>query len=198
MTRTGLRVLLAGLALVLAGCTSISVPDGRTPSPGPTIARLEQRAALESCPASSASAGTVSNGLPAETLSCIGPGPAVHLAGLRGPAVVNLYGTWCGPCGKEAGFLSSAAAADKGTVTFLGVDIDDTITDALSYAAATKPPAHYPLVADPDDTVIHTYNPGPPATLFLNGSGQVVHVEHRAFTSTAAVQADVRRYLKVS
>lgn len=183
-----------GLAL-LEGCSG----GGPSPHPAPTgdLPSLLRRAALQPCPSTDPASPAAPAGLPDVTLACIGPGPGVTLSALRGkPTLVNVYGTWCGPCGREAGFLSQAAAADRGRVRFLGVDTTDTADAALGYAAATDPPAHYPLVSDPQGTVVRHYPPtGPPMTLFVDPSGTVVHVTRGPYASTAALQADVARYL---
>jgi peroxiredoxin len=193
------RTLSAGalLALALTGCSGGgSGPAPGSPSGGAAPARLERLARLQPCPTAQPGARPVAGGLPDVTLPCIGSGPSVRLAGLRGgPTVVNVYGTWCRPCGREAGYLSQAAVADRHHVRFLGVDVGDTDADALSYAAATKPPAHYPLVADTSDRVIHAYAAGPPVTVFVAASGRVVHVARGPYPSTAALQADIHRYL---
>lgn len=186
--------LLAAVALLaVAGCSS----GGAKPA-GPDLHRLREQADLQPCPATSA--GSVAGGLPDLTLPCIGQGPAVRLAGLRGmPTVVNFYGTWCIPCQREAGYLSSVAAASKATVRFLGVDVGgDHMWDALSFAAALRPPAHYALVSDPSSQGLLQFNPGPPATVFVNAAGKVVGVAHNEYHSAGALRADIRRYLRVA
>src|SRR5437870_2898562 len=48
------------------------------------------------------------------------------LVELRGkPVVVNIWGSWCGPCIAEAPDLARISAAFRGRVQFVGVDISD-------------------------------------------------------------------------
>jgi thiol-disulfide isomerase/thioredoxin len=199
-----LRLVAAGVAAcaLLAGCSGGSSKGATTPGPsgGSASSKAAQLklAKLSPCPTSSSTA--VSGGLPDLTFSCLGNGPAVHLSGLTGqPTVVNLWGSWCGPCQKEAAYLSAVALADKGKVRFLGVDSEDDPAGALNFDWHVSPPVHYPSVSDPDrklQLALHFH--GPPATMFLNAAGKVVHVNGGPYTSAAQVRADIATYLHVT
>jgi cytochrome c biogenesis protein CcmG, thiol:disulfide interchange protein DsbE len=193
------RRWIAGAGVVLlaaAGCQSASTLA--SPHPGETTdPKLVAAAALRPCPTSSAVA--ISGGLPNVTLACLGHGPSVHLAGLTGkPTVVNLWGSWCGPCQTEEGYLSSAYDQVKGKVRFLGVDIEDSNDSALDFDAHVSPPVHYPSVIDPDKAVLNGLHfTGPPETVFVDGTGHVVHVQAGPYLSRAAVTDDIAKYLHV-
>ncbi len=197
--RRALAATVAGLALVATACSSSSSPV----HPGPTAtsdrnAALIAKAHLAPCPTSSAR--PVAGGLPNLTLDCLGHGPAVHLAGLIGsPTVVNLWGSWCGPCQLEAGFLSSTYDADRATVRFLGVDIEDDPASALDFGAHVSPPVRYPSVVDPDKKLLLALHfQGPPETAFLSSAGTIVHIHSGQYTSAAQLRADLATYLHVT
>lgn len=60
--------------------------------------------------------------------------PQLPLRQLRGrPVVLNFWASWCIPCKEEAPRLNAAAQAHAGTVVFLGVDVQDLITDARRF-----------------------------------------------------------------
>jgi thiol-disulfide isomerase/thioredoxin len=183
--------------LTLVGCSGPAKTVSISGGPGPSLSKLIAKADLAPCPPSSATA--VSGGLPNLTLDCLGAGPAIHLAGLKGPAVVNVWGSWCVPCQGEATYLSSAYDADRGKVTFLGVDTEDESDSALDFGAHVKPPVRYPSVVDPDKKVLIglAKSPGPPETAFVGAGGKVVHVHIGAYTSTAQLQTDIATYLDV-
>jgi thiol-disulfide isomerase/thioredoxin len=132
-------------------------------------------------------------------MPCLAPGRSVHLAGLTGrPTLVNLWGSWCGPCQKEATYLNQAFAADKKQVRFLGVDIVDSANSALDFGAHVSPPTRYPSVFDPDRRVaIGLKVASPPYTFFVDRSGRIVGESGGAYTSTQQLQADITRYLHV-
>ena len=191
-------VTLGALVLV-AGCTSSGSSDAGPHYPkNPDHAHLVAAARLEPCPASSG--GSVSGGLPDVTLQCLGNGPAVHMSALRGtPMLVNLWGSWCGPCQKETPSLQRAHARLGDRVQFLGVDTEDQADSALDFAAHVKPPMRYPSVLDDNKTVLLSVH-GPsavPMSLFVDASGHIVHVSIQAYDSVGAVLSDVQRYLGV-
>ena len=111
----------------------------------------------------------VRGGLPDLTLPCLGVGPAVRLAGLRGsPTVINLWAGWCGPCRDEAPVLQRVAA--RGRVRVLGVLTKDTERNGL--AAARGFGIRYPSVRDEDGRLLARLGlVGLPATVFLRADG---------------------------
>jgi thiol-disulfide isomerase/thioredoxin len=194
-------VSFAVLLVLVAGCSSSSskadfAPDFPKP---PSYDQLVARAALDPCPSSSSAHPPKS--LPNLTLPCLGNGPAVHLSGLSGtPIVVNIWGTWCGPCQAETRYLSTVYDAAHGRVRFLGVDTEDDPKSALDFAPHVTPPMRYPQVVDKNKRVLIALNipSNVPTTVFVAASGRVVRVSPGAYHSADALRADIRRYLGVT
>jgi len=190
--------LTLGASVLVAGCTSSGPTDAGPHYPkNPDHAHLVAAARLEPCPASSGA--PVSGGLPDVTLPCLGKGPAVHMAALRGkPTLVNVWGSWCGPCQKETPFLSQAHARLGTAVRFLGVGTEDQADSALDFAAHVKPPMRYPSVLDDNKAILlGAHGPGVPFTLLVNAEGKIVRVTPGAYDSVQAVLVDVEKYLGV-
>jgi cytochrome c biogenesis protein CcmG, thiol:disulfide interchange protein DsbE len=197
--RRGIAVAALILAAATACTTSHNVSIGPGPDSNPSHAQLVATADLAPCPKSSST--TVSGGLPNVTLPCLGNGPEVHMAGLIGmPMVVNIWGSWCGPCQSEMTYMSQAYDADRGRVRFLGVDTVDAADSALDFDAHVRPAVHFPSVFDEDRKVLLDGHlpPSPPVTLLVSAAGKIVHVEHGAYKSTAQLQADIAAYLHVT
>lgn len=200
------RLHVCGLVLVTAlaaGCTGSSGGDNFPApsfSPNPKHSQLVAAADLDKCPPSQSR--SVPGGLPDITLPCAGAGPAVHLAGLVGkPVVLNIWGTWCGPCIAETRYLSTVYDELRPRVWFLGVDTDETSHDAgLSFAPHVRPPMRYPSVLDFDKKVLlDLHGPiGVPQTVFVNAAGKVVGRISAPYRSAAALRADIARYLGVT
>jgi len=197
IARAGAAVAL--FVLALSGCSGSGKPDDNVP-PGPDRAELIARAALDPCPPSVAGVH-VSHGLPDVTLPCLGAGPAVHLAGLRGtPTVVNIWGSWCVPCQAEATYLATVYDALKPRVQFLGVDTDDSSDSALDFAPHVSPPMRYPSVVDEQKKVLIGLDliSAVPSTVFVDAAGHVVHKAAVAYGSVAQLRKDIARYLGVT
>ena len=201
---TLLRVVAMVLAAVsVAGCTGSSGSDNLPVpsfSPNPKHSELVAAARLDKCPPSESA--SVSGGLPDVTLPCLGAGPAVHLAGLVGkPVVVNIWGTWCGPCQAETRYLSTVYDQLKSQVRFLGVDTEESNRDsALAFAPHVKPPMRYPSVLDDNKAVLLGLHGivAVPSTVFVDASGKIVKQVSSAYRSVAQLKADIARYLGVT
>ena len=192
--------LLVVVVALLAGCSSSS-PSSFTPDfpKPPSYEQLVAKAALDPCPASTATHPHRS--LPDLTLPCLGQGPAVHLSGLTGtPTVVNIWGSWCGPCQAETRYLSSVYDAAKSKVRFLGVDTEDDPKSALDFAPHVSPPMHYPQVVDKDKKLLIGLSlpSAVPTTVFVDASGRVVHITHAPYRNSTSLRADIHRYLGVT
>ncbi len=210
-SRVGPRWLApaALLAVAVAGCSGGSGASGPNPSvnPGgpiavqvnsPQLRAAKAAAHIPDCPATAASAPAQSHGLPALTLPCLGGGRPVHLAGLHGPALVNFWAQWCGPCREETPLLQQFHAAAGSRVTVLGVDWQDPRpADAIAFASHFG--VSYPLAADPGATTrapLHIQ--GLPITLFVSRSGTIAYVQYGAVTSAKQLAGLVRQHLGVT
>ncbi|GAA1590877.1 hypothetical protein GCM10009789_50860 [Kribbella sancticallisti] len=152
---------------------------------------------LAQCP-STPSKPPVSNALPDVSLPCLGAGPDIRLADLRGPLVVNVWAQWCGPCRDEAPYLAELQKRAGGKVKLLGIDYADPRPE-LAVRFAIEQKWDYPHLVDPDKL---TQQPlrigGPPLTAFVDEDGKVVHVHRGVLTSQQQLDQLVRDKLGVT
>jgi cytochrome c biogenesis protein CcmG/thiol:disulfide interchange protein DsbE len=185
------RALLAPLLLAgLAGC-NISPPSYRALQDK----SLATAADLQPCPSS---AKPISGGLPHLTLHCLDNTGTVDLAGLKGPALINVWYSTCSPCKIEAPAIEAFRAAAKGKVLVLGIDVEPYPDHGMQFVNDVH--LHYASVIDEHDTVrsklgFATY----PTSYFLDATGQLVgNPQVDPFTSEAEVAAAVKAHLGVS
>ena len=85
--------------------------------------------------ASCSGGGGGGDALPDVTLAALHDGaPALDVGALRGPAVVNLWATWCQPCRKELPAFQ-VVSTTRPDVRFVGVDIAEDATKARDFLA---------------------------------------------------------------
>ncbi|MBM2831225.1 MAG: ccmG [Dehalococcoidia bacterium] len=102
-------------------------------------------------------------------------GGNITLSSLIGkPVVINFWASWCPPCREEAPILEEVwqRYRDK-DVTFIGVDIQDTETDARAYIKEFG--ITYPNGPDLGGKITIDYGvSGIPVTFFVNRQGMIV------------------------
>ncbi len=110
-------------------------------------------------------------------------GETLDLAALRGKVVViNVWGSWCPPCRKEAPVLKAVSDDLVGDdpassdVAFVGIDTRDS--DAAAKAFLENVGITYPNIVDPDGVLLLAFkgdlNPNAiPSTLLLDKQGRV-------------------------
>lgn len=169
--RTRSAALLAGVALLLAGCSTgndaavyggsftFVSPGGETEFSYPVADR-----------------GTVAD-LSGENV--VGDG-TISLSDYAGQVVVlNFWGSWCGPCRAEAPELETAAAAlAPAGVQFLGVNVKDTKDNAADFLTSKQ--VSYPSIYDPSMRTLLAIKGYPasgiPSTIVLDRQGRVAHI----------------------
>lgn len=104
----------------------------------------------------------------------------VYLPDVRGPAVVNLWASWCGPCREELPVVQEFARAHGDEVRVIGIDYLDPQADQAASLAASSG-LTYELLQDPDGE-LDASPPFPalqglPFWAFVDADGRVVHRE---------------------
>ena len=173
-----MRRLLAGAAVLLllaTGCTGDDEPDAggasasRVDVDTPELRALKAEIGVETCAPGDASGGA----LPELTLACLGGGPDVDLASLRGPLILNFWYAACGPCRKEMPALQDFHEQYGDRVPVIGITNDLYPEFALKLARDTG--ARYPQLADPGNDLQATdLRPrGYPTFAFLREDGGI-------------------------
>jgi len=193
--------LLAGLALLglLSACGS-SNPSGQANPDDvggsnvnvatPAMVARKATSGIEPCPG----AQTRNGGLPAQTLKCLGGGRSVDLSTLKGPLIINIFQSACGPCLEEAPAVAAFYKHHGKQYPMLGIDGSDTVPGA-ALTEAIKAGITYPLVADPGDDLGGTSlnYVGYPTWYFLAADGTLTH-ETGPKTTEADILAMVDRH----
>lgn len=180
------RVIVPGSVLaVLAVVTACSGSHGTDPlSSAPPASSIT----VARCTNADATAAT-RDGLPGITLACLGKGPAVDVAGIAGPAVVNLWASWCYPCRQEMPMLQHESEALGGKVRIVGVDTNDQAAHAIAFATHTVR-AGYEELSDPTGKLaIRMHAPGLPFTVAIDRSGSLVWHKAGQLTNADISQA---------
>jgi thiol-disulfide isomerase/thioredoxin len=166
----------------------------------PRLRQLKRQVGMEPCPRVP-DAPHVDGGMPALTVPCLGGGPDVDLAALRGPLVVNVWQSFCQPCIKEMPALQEFHERHREKVAVLGIDYQDTRPEA-ALELARRTGATYPSVADPggevngrDDFPVLR---GVPYFVLVDAEGRIAQVELGGVDEVEEIEAMVEEHLGVA
>lgn len=154
------------------------------------VAALAAALLLSGC----SSTKTPSDRLPAVTLSGLDGAPAVDLGTLKGPAVVNLWAWWCGPCKRELPLYAAFARKYRSRVSVLGIDFQETRPDQAVRLAKSSG-VGYPLVVDPDGRL---KAPGLPKLILVGSDGRIAYQEYVEIRSLSQLERLVEKHLGVA
>ncbi|MFG2104074.1 TlpA family protein disulfide reductase [Micromonospora echinaurantiaca] len=199
--KRGFAVLLVSLLLAVAACTGTTGQEEAPTRQGAAASRpspFQDCAALTTAPgATGAPTPSPAGGgdpLPELTLNCFTGGAPVALRDVRGPAVVNVWASWCAPCRTELPAFQRLSERANGQLRVLGVNSRDSRAGAQSIGEDFG--VRFPVLVDQGEALQRTLGRNAiPLTLFVDGQGRVRHVDASGALDDARLAALVRQHL---
>jgi len=167
------------IALITAGLSLIS-----------PVAAQASTGAVVSC-SSILVSKTVTKGI---SLPCLDNKSHIIYQAIRGPVDVNVFGSWCEPCNQEIPHFLDLQAMHK--VSIVGVDVEETNMQA-GRNFVIKKKITWPILFDVTSATRGIFGMGVPVTWFIDAQGKVVYKQIAHINSTAQLNAEVTKYLKV-
>jgi len=125
-------------------------------------------------------------------LMCLDGKSSVILESIKGPTLINIWGSWCAPCRQELPLLRSAYRSGK--VKIIGIDVDEpNIQNGKDFAI--KAGITWPNLEDPSGKTKSAFGMGVPVTWFLNSDGVVTYKHIGIFSSSAQLETEIKKYL---
>ncbi|MFE7871810.1 TlpA family protein disulfide reductase [Micromonospora humida] len=196
-----LAALLVPVLLALAGCTATTGGEGPAagptraarPSPFADCATLTTTPGSTPAPTGSATADT-GGPLPELVLSCFTGGAPVQLRDIHGPAVINVWASWCPPCRKELPAFQRLSVRAAGQLQVIGVNSRDSRDGAQ--AVGEDFGIRFPVLFDQGEALQRELRrTAVPLTLLVDAQGRIRHTDTSGALDDARLADLVRRHL---
>jgi thiol-disulfide isomerase/thioredoxin len=196
-----LAAVLAAVTL-LAGCSGAAEkPAARTSSP---FAACSGLTSAPSPAAASTAAGAVPAGapgageaLPELALPCFTGDQKVDIGQIRGPALINLWASWCSPCRVELPVFQRLAGRLRDRLHVIGVVSQDDRGAAQSLAEDLG--VSFPTVYDRQGALLpRVGGAGLPVTVFVDAAGRISYVYNSVPLDETALARLVKQHLGVA
>ena len=174
------KVLILLLALSLTGCSTITKP-------------MAAKGEVIDCTEVSHVAAK-----PGDTLlNCLIGTEKISVESLRGPLIVNVWGSWCGPCKQEMPYFVEFHHQANGKVKLLGIAVEEAkAQDSKDFIIANG--MTWPNLYDAKGETRKNFGMGVPVTWFIDEQGTVVYKHIGVIKSTEELIDLTNKYLKVS
>ena len=140
---------------------------------------------------------TVDSTVTGTQLDCLDGSAGIVLEALRGPAIVNVWGSWCGPCQDEIPLFVDFYSRAKDKVTLLGIDVEEAQVSDGRHFVETRG-ITWPNLYDKDGRTASIIGPGVPVTYFVDAKGATVYTKIGVITSVKELEELTRKYLGIS
>jgi cytochrome c biogenesis protein CcmG/thiol:disulfide interchange protein DsbE len=118
-------------------------------------------------------------------MQCLDGSGSINFYQLKGPMVINVWGSWCEGCKEEMPYfvdLYENASFQSGQVQLLGINVEESSkVEAIEYIK--KSGMSWPHLEDLDGISKSIFGPGVPVTWFINEEGKNVGIKIGAYTN---------------
>jgi len=118
-------------------------------------------------------------------MPCLDGSGSFNFHQLKGPMVINVWGSWCEGCKEEMRYfvdLYKTKEFESGQIQLLGVNVEESSKeDAVEYIKQSG--MSWPHLEDLDGISKSIFGPGVPVTWFINEEGRNVATKIGAYTN---------------
>jgi len=173
------KILILLLALSLTGCSSTTKP-------------MASKSEVVDCVDVNHVAAKADDTI----LNCLTGTQKISVESLRGPVILNVWGSWCGPCADEMPYFVEFNEKAKGKVKLLGIAVEEAKTqDSKDFIVANG--MTWPNLFDAKGVTRKNFGMGVPVTWFIDEQGTVVYKHVGVVNSTKELIDLTAQYLKV-
>ena len=105
---------------------------------------------------------------------CLDSSPGVNIAAIKGPAIINVWGSWCDPCKEEIPYFAEYFQTKDPQIQLIGVDVEEKrIEDGRMFARTHG--IMWPNLFDGDGSTRKYFGMGVPVTWFIDRDGKVLY-----------------------
>ena len=170
------RLAMAVAVLLLAGCSSPS-----------------EKIAGEVVSCESILSSATENSI---MLDCLDGTEGASINGIKGPAIINVWGSWCAPCKEEMPILRSFYEKAQGKLALIGVDVEEaSIEDGREFVENNG--ITWPNLYDADGKSRAYFGMGVPVTWFIAADGSVAYKHIGVIKSEKELISMTSKYLGV-
>jgi thiol-disulfide isomerase/thioredoxin len=186
-----------------AGCSALT--SAPSPQPAPSVRAASSARATApagsvapadavASPDANAGAGGSGTLLPQLSLPCFTGDQKVDVGQIKGPALINLWASWCLPCREELPVFQRLAGRAEGRLHVIGVVSSDDRDAAQSLAEDLG--ISFPALYDRQGALLPRLGRGGlPVTVFVGAAGRISYVHNSAPLDDAALARLVSQHL---
>jgi thiol-disulfide isomerase/thioredoxin len=142
------------------------------------------------------SIATVTTNNDAVLLKCLDGKSTVDIGQIKGPVLVNVWGSWCGPCKEEMPIFVDFYRKYKEKVSLIGISVEEAdVQNARDFVKLYG--MSWPNLNDPDGSTRGILGMGVPITLFIDAQGAVAYRKIGVVTTIEELERDTKKYLGV-
>jgi thiol-disulfide isomerase/thioredoxin len=167
--------------LLISGCTSPT----EVSAPG-VVTSCDQIRLLESADKSS-------------VMGCLGGSGEINFHQLKGPLLINVWGSWCEGCKQEMPYfveLYQGPLFKSGQIQLLGINVEEkSKADAIEYIQ--KNGMSWPNLEDSSENSKSIFGPGVPVTWFIDENSKTIDIKIGAYTNKKQLFKQVEKAFRV-
>jgi thiol-disulfide isomerase/thioredoxin len=132
-----------------------------------------------------------------EPLDCLDGSLGFAVDLIKGPAIVNVWGSWCAPCRDEIPYFRDFYAQMDPSIKLIGVDVEEQNTeDGRQFVRDFG--ITWPNLYDSDGSTRKYFGMGVPVTWFIGSDGEAIYKHIGPIKSLSELRELSRKHLGVS